>query len=66
MFSDGYADQFGGPDNKKFMIRRFRDFLIEVHKKPMLQQMEILDQEFNDWKGDQEQVDDVIVMGIRI
>jgi serine phosphatase RsbU (regulator of sigma subunit) len=66
MFSDGYADQFGGPDNKKFMIRRFRDFLTEVHKKPMSQQMEILDQEFEEWKGDQEQVDDVIVMGIRI
>ena len=66
MFSDGYADQFGGPDNKKYMIRRFRDFLTEVHQKPMSQQMEILDQEFNDWKGDEEQVDDVIVMGIRI
>ena len=66
MFSDGYADQFGGPDNKKYMIRRFRDFLTEVHQKPMSQQMEILDQEFNDWKGDEEQVDDVIVMGIKI
>lgn len=66
MFSDGYADQFGGPDNKKFMIRRFRDFLTEIHKKPMSQQKEILDQNFKEWKGDQEQVDDVIVMGIRV
>lgn len=66
MFSDGYADQFGGPDNKKFMIKRFRNFLTEVHQKPMSQQMEIIDQEFKDWKGDLEQVDDVIVMGIRI
>lgn len=66
MFSDGYADQFGGPDDKKYMIKKFRNLLTEVHKKPMSQQMEILEREFNDWKGDEEQVDDVIVIGFRI
>lgn len=66
MFSDGYADQFGGPDNKKFLSKRFRNLLFEIHNKPLDEQHQILVKTLEDWKGDEEQVDDIIVMGIRI
>lgn len=66
LFSDGYADQFGGPDNKKFMFRRFQELLLEVHKLPMAEQKEILFERLNDWKGCNEQVDDILVIGIRV
>jgi len=66
LFSDGYPDQFGGPDNKKFMLRRFQEMLDEVHKLPMAQQKEILIQRLNEWKGANEQVDDILVIGIRV
>jgi serine phosphatase RsbU (regulator of sigma subunit) len=66
LFSDGYADQFGGPDNKKFMFRRFQELLLEVHKLPMAEQKEILFQRLNDWRGCNEQVDDILVIGIRV
>lgn len=66
MFSDGYADQFGGPDNKKFLSKRFRALLFEIHDKPLDEQHQILVKTLEDWKGDEEQVDDIIVMGIKI
>ncbi len=66
VFSDGYADQFGGPRNKKFMTKRFRELLLEIHKEPMKKQKEILAQKLHDWKGENDQVDDVLVIGIRI
>jgi serine phosphatase RsbU (regulator of sigma subunit) len=65
-FSDGYADQFGGPDDKKFMYKRFEELLLEVHAKPMEKQKEILTTRFLEWKGDDDQIDDILVMGIRI
>lgn len=70
LFSDGYADQFGGPESynggKKFKYNRFQKLLTEIHQKPMAQQKEILIQEFEVWKGNLEQVDDVCIFGIRI
>ncbi len=66
LFSDGYADQFGGPHNKKFRYKQFQDLLIDIHTKPMNTQREILLKTFMDWKGDQHQVDDVLVLGYRI
>ena len=66
MFSDGYPDQFGGPDNKKFMLRRFQELLLEVHSLPMSQQKEALNRRLNEWKGDNEQIDDILVIGIRV
>jgi len=66
MFSDGYADQFGGPNNKKFLSKRFRALLFEIHDKPLDEQHQILVRTFEDWKGDREQIDDIIVMGIKI
>ena len=66
MFSDGYIDQFGGKRNKKFLLRRFKDKIIEMKDLPMNEQKEIFDNEFNLWKGNQEQVDDVLIIGIEI
>jgi len=65
LFSDGYADQFGGPEGKKYKYRRFRHLLLTIHKLPLDQQLTYFDRSFEDWKGDLEQVDDVLIMGIR-
>jgi serine phosphatase RsbU (regulator of sigma subunit) len=66
VFSDGYYDQFGGERKKKMTRRKFRELLLSIHQKPMQEQHSILIDTFNTWKGDTEQVDDVLVMGIRI
>ena len=66
IFSDGYQDQFGGLKGKKFMIKRFKELLLTVHEKPMEEQKEIIGDTIDDWKGDGEQVDDILVIGIRM
>jgi phosphoserine phosphatase RsbU/P len=66
IFSDGYADQFGGPDGRKFMYKPFRELLMKIHKEPMERQKEILYETLTQWRGDEVQVDDIIVIGIRI
>jgi serine phosphatase RsbU (regulator of sigma subunit)/HAMP domain-containing protein len=63
-FSDGYADQFGGPLGKKFMRKQFRQLLLEIHTLSMEQQKEALMRRFDEWRGSQEQVDDVLVIGV--
>lgn len=65
IFSDGYADQFGGERGKKYKTSQFRKFLLGIQKEDMLTQKELLVNEFNNWKGDVEQLDDVCVIGIR-
>lgn len=64
--SDGYTDQFGGPDDKKFGIRKFRKLLSSNHHLPMHEQKSILIDTFENWKKHHEQLDDVLVMGIRL
>ena len=73
MFSDGYVDQFGGPKGKKYMTTRFKQLLIDIQDKIMFDQKEILEQTLNEWMGitglheeKQEQIDDIIVMGIKV
>ncbi len=66
LFSDGYADQFGGDDDTKFLIRRFRDLLLKIHREPMNEQKEILNQIHEDWRRGGVQIDDILVIGIRI
>ena len=66
IFTDGFADQFGGPEGKKYKYRRFRHLLLALHQLPMRQQLEFLRRSINDWKGEAEQVDDILIMGIRI
>ncbi|RME19707.1 MAG: hypothetical protein D6799_00695, partial [Bacteroidetes bacterium] len=63
IFSDGYADQFGGDKGKKMMMKRFLQLLQEIHLKPIQEQKEILKTFFNQWKSHHEQVDDVLVIG---
>jgi ligand-binding sensor domain-containing protein/serine phosphatase RsbU (regulator of sigma subunit) len=66
LFTDGFADQFGGPNGKKFMYKPFRQLLLKYLNTPMSQQGKLFDQEFERWRGDLEQVDDVCVIGLRI
>lgn len=65
-FTDGYGDQFGGPEGKKFKHKNLRDVLLEVAPLPINKQKEIVANRFEDWKGDLEQVDDVLVIGVRV
>ncbi|TND08372.1 MAG: protein serine/threonine phosphatase [Bacteroidetes bacterium] len=66
LLTDGYADQFGGPKGKKFKYKMLKKTLLEIHRKPMNEQQALLDEIFENWKGNLEQVDDVLVIGIRI
>ena len=65
MFSDGYGDQFGGPKQKRYSTKRMKAFLQEVSKHSTDRQLELVDQEFETWKGEEEQMDDICVVGIR-
>lgn len=65
-FSDGYADQFGGPKNKKFMRKQFRETLLKYHHDPMPEQKWRLTEVLDRWKGASEQVDDILVIGVRV
>ena len=66
LFSDGYADQFGGPRGKKFMSKKFKEYLLEIHLQPMDLQKTLLKETFEKWKGDLDQTDDVLVIGVRV
>ena len=66
MFSDGYPDQFGGPLGKKFKMVRLKNMLRDIHDKPMEEQYNYIKNNFEIWKEDMEQVDDVLFMGIEI
>jgi serine phosphatase RsbU (regulator of sigma subunit)/HAMP domain-containing protein len=66
MFSDGYADQFGGPKGKKFMVGQFRTFLTHIHRLPLDEQLRTLDSTIEHWRGNLEQVDDILVIGFRV
>lgn len=65
IFSDGYADQFGGPRGKKFLYKRFRDLLLEISRYPAESQSSMLEEAFRGWRGIHEQVDDILVIGMR-
>lgn len=64
-FSDGYVDQFGGPRQKKFLAKNFRNVLMDVQELDMIEQGIKLDQVFEEFRADVEQVDDVVVIGVR-
>ena len=66
MFTDGYADQFGGDKGKKFMVKRFHDILLSIHEYSCKEQQKELEAKFNNWRGPFEQVDDVLVIGIKM
>ena len=66
MFSDGFQDQFGGPKGKKYLKKNFRELLTNISSLSIEEQEATLKKEFNDWKGSEEQVDDVLVAGIKL
>lgn len=66
IFSDGYADQFGGPRGKKMMYRRFRELLVETSILPVEEQKNQLNSALKDWMKEEEQVDDILVIGVRV
>ncbi len=66
LFTDGYADQFGGEKGKKFKYAKFKELLLSIQNKNMSEQKEILNQTFDSWRGSLEQVDDVCIIGIKL
>lgn len=66
IYSDGFQDQYGGPDNRKFMTKHFRTLLHKLHGLSMRQQQKELETVLADWQGDLPQVDDILVMGFRL
>ncbi|HAN79370.1 MAG TPA: hypothetical protein DCQ31_17185 [Bacteroidales bacterium] len=66
LFSDGYVDQFGGPKDRKFMTKNFKELLLTIHEKEMEAQRDILNQSLDDWKGHWNQIDDVLVIGFKL
>lgn len=65
IFSDGYQDQFGGDKGMKFMAKQLKQLIVSNYDKPMNEQRDILKNTFDDWKGSREQIDDVLVIGVR-
>lgn len=66
LYTDGFADQFGGDRNRKYKNSNFKNFLLEISSQEIEQQGKLVEKEFLNWKGDNEQLDDVCVMGVRV
>jgi serine phosphatase RsbU (regulator of sigma subunit) len=66
LFSDGYPDQIGGPNRKKFYYKPFKELLVSIHQLDAEEQREILDKTITDWRGERDQTDDILVIGIKI
>jgi serine phosphatase RsbU (regulator of sigma subunit) len=66
LYSDGFADQFGGVKGKKFKYKQLEALLNKIHNEEFSKQQELIQQNFSDWKGQLEQVDDVCVIGLKL
>lgn len=66
LFSDGYADQFGGKERKKFKYSAFKKLLTDIWDRPMQEQKRILSETILEWQGDYEQIDDMVIVGLKI
>ena len=66
VFSDGYVDQKGGPDSSKFFYQPFKQLLLDIHQQSMQEQKQKLEDVINAWKGNKEQIDDMLVIGVRV
>lgn len=66
VFTDGFVDQFGGPDGKKYKSKKFKEMLLSIQHLNMKEQALMINKEFNDWKGNNEQIDDICVIGIKV
>jgi serine phosphatase RsbU (regulator of sigma subunit) len=66
LFTDGYQDQFGGIDNRKFMISQLKQLLLSIHSKEMAEQKTIVKDTIEKWRGKEHQIDDILVMGVKV
>ena len=66
LYTDGFADQFGGDKGKKYKYKPFKELLIKLADTPIDRQAQLIEKEFNEWKGDLEQIDDVCIIGIKL
>ena len=66
LFSDGFVDQKGGKEGKKFLSKNFRELLLQIHDEPLREQKSILDKTITEWIGKNSQIDDILVMGFRV
>jgi serine phosphatase RsbU (regulator of sigma subunit)/lipopolysaccharide biosynthesis regulator YciM len=66
IFTDGFADQFGGENNKKMLKKQFKEILLQISSRTMQEQRDLLNQHFEHWKGGNEQIDDVCVIGVQV
>ena len=66
IFSDGFIDQKGGPNQKKYMSKKFKNLLLEIHELPLFEQKNILEKTLSEYMGDQSQIDDILVVGVRV
>ncbi|MFT5779322.1 MAG: serine phosphatase RsbU (regulator of sigma subunit) [Crocinitomicaceae bacterium] len=64
--TDGFQDQFGGHNGKKFRIKKMREYVLSISSFTMAEQKQSISEEFSNWKGEIEQVDDVCVIGVKI
>ncbi len=65
-FSDGFADQFGGPSGKKFKYKQMKELFLAIADKPLATQKKLIDTAFTDWQGDLEQIDDICIIGVKV
>ena len=65
LITDGFPDQFGGPDGRKFMYRPFKQLLLSLEALPIDKQLEKLKESFTEWKGNEMQIDDICIIGIK-
>ncbi len=65
-FSDGVSDQFGGEDSKKFGYKRLKQLLVGLHQEPMDKQKQVFEKTLIDWMGENDQIDDFLLIGIRV
>jgi len=66
ILTDGYTDQFGGERGRKFLLKNFKELVFSIYQKPMAEQRKILEDQFNQWKAQEDQIDDVLVIGFRL
>ena len=66
IFSDGYIDQFGKNNKEKFKTKRFQELLVSITGMPMNEQKNILNNTIEEWRGEVEQIDDILIFGVKI
>lgn len=66
LYTDGYVDQIGGPEEKKFVVKRFKKTILKIRKLSMLEQKKELERIFEQWRGKFSQIDDILILGIKV